>query len=324
MLLARYTVPYHKRNMQLTRSLENYHPARPLALAIGNFDGLHRGHQAVVGRMLALAKAQQLCPAILTFEPHPRRFFAPSTPSFRLQTLHDKLAQLRGMGVEQVFALRFDARMAALKAEDFLQEMLYRQMQVRAVVTGENFVFGQGRSGDMAMLQRWGAAQGVHAEPVAPVMVEGQVCSSTAVRETLAGGDMARARALLARPYSMSGPVRHGDKRGRTLGFATANIVPSASMKLPRFGVYAVTVQHGGQRLRGVANLGVRPSVVHAGRAQLEVHLFDFTGDVYGQKLRVELHAHLRDEKRFDSLPALTHQIAQDAQQARAVLEEIA
>jgi len=308
--------------MQLIRSLDTYHAQRPLSLAIGNFDGLHRGHRAVVERMLAVAAREDLAPAVLTFEPHPRRFFAPTSPSFRLQTLHDKLSQLRAMGVQQVFALRFNRAMASLTAPQFLQGLLHEQMQVRAVITGEDFVFGQGRGGDVSMLRQWGRETGVITEQVAAVEMDGVVCSSTSVREALALGDMGRAQALLGRRYSLSGPVRHGDKRGRELGFPTANILPPAPMKLPRHGVYAVRVHRAGQSWGGVANLGVRPTVAQGARPQLEVHLFDFSGDLYGQRLRVDFVAHVRDEKRFDSLPALTHQIALDCARAQHQLQD--
>lgn len=307
--------------MQLIRSLDDYRADAPLALAIGNFDGLHCGHQAVIAQMQAVAEQQGLLPAILTFEPHPRRFFAPSLPGFRLQTLHDKLGMLRAMGVQRVFALRFNAAMAGRTAEQFLR-MLRQQMGVQAVITGENFVFGKDRAGDMALLRAWGREHGMQAQAMAPVTVAGEACSSTRVRDALAAGNMGLTAALLGRAYSLGGRVRHGDKRGRELGYPTANILPSPVMKLPRYGVYAVTATCGARRWQGVANLGVRPSVVHAGRPQLEVHLFEMTGDLYGQRLRVDFHAHLRDEKRFDSLPALTHQIALDAQQARQRLKE--
>lgn len=307
--------------MQLIRHLSDYMPQRPVALAIGNFDGLHLGHRAVLNRVLEKARAFELAPAVLTFEPHPRRYFAPDAPAFRLQTLHDKLAMLRELGVEYVFALRFDAAMAGRDAEAFLA-LLRERMQARAIITGANFVFGRARGGDTTFLNQWGAAHGVITEQLAPVTVGGAVCSSTALREALGQGDMTRATALLGRPYSMTGRVRRGDQRGRTLGYATANVIPPAVMKLPRYGIYAVRVATALGTHVGVASLGIRPMFALK-RPQLEVHLFDFAGDLYGQKLRVDYLQHLRDEKRFDSLAALTHQMGEDAAQARRIVERL-
>lgn len=308
--------------MQLIRHLKRTTAMPPVALAIGNFDGLHVGHQAVLARMLEVAKTDGLVPAVLTFEPHPRRFFAPTAPLFRLETVRDKLARLRESGVARVFAPHFNAEFAALAAEDFLQRVLLEQLGARAIITGENFGFGRARSGTIATLRTWGAAHSVRTEQVAPVTVGNEVCSSTAIRHALGEGDMARARALLGRHYQINGRVVHGQARGRGLGFPTANIVPAPQLKLPRYGVYAVRVRLGNHWRDGVANLGVRPTVVNTTRPQFEVHLFDYTGDLYGQRLEVALIAHLRDEKRFDSLAALTHQIAQDAIAARQCLQE--
>jgi riboflavin kinase/FMN adenylyltransferase len=306
--------------MQLIRDLNDYTPTMPLALAIGNFDGLHLGHRAVLARMMEAAQAQGLGRALLTFEPHPRRFFAPDAPPFRLQTLHDKLADLQALGVEYVFALRFNAAFAGRTAEDFLT-LLEARMRVRAVVTGENFVFGRGRGGDAALLEQWGAAHGITIHAVPPVAVGGQVCSSTTVRAALERGEMTAAAALLGHPYAMTGRVRHGDKRGRELGYPTANILPPVGMKLPRFGIYAMRVRVDGQAHGAVASLGIRPMFALA-RPQLEVHLLDYAGDLYGKKLRVEYGRHLRDEKRFDSLAALTQQMGEDAAMARQWLQE--
>lgn len=323
MVWARYTVLGPKRNMQLIRNLQNYPNDRPVALAIGNFDGLHRGHHAVLAYMLAVAKEGGLSPAVLTFEPHPRQFFAPKAPAFRLQTLRDKLAGLRDAGVEKIFALKFNAAFAGQSADAFLNDILRDQMRAGAVITGQNFSYGKGRTGDIAQLRAWGIKYGVRTEQLSPVIAEGDVCSSTAVRAALEVGDMKHAAALLARSYSLSGRVLHGEKKGRELGYPTANIQPAAHLKLPRYGVYVVTVQVEGMRHKGVASLGVRPTLNPTERPLLETHLFDFNGDLYGKRLTVQLHQHLRDEKHFDSLDALTHQMGEDAKQARAILENM-
>lgn len=310
--------------MQLIRQIHDQKSPRPTAVAIGNFDGLHRGHQAVMGAMRALAAQHKLAPAVLTFEPHPRQFFAPDAPAFRLEPRRSKFHRLGDAGVELLFAAKFNAALASMPAEQFLDQVLGQQLQARAVITGENFAFGKGRAGDGAMLKAWGEAQGVAVSLVPPVTVDGMACSSTAIRQALAAGDVVLAARLLGRPYSMTGVVVRGAQRGRTIGCPTANLVPASFLTLPRFGVYAVRVAHRGKMYDGVANLGVKPTVDAVAKPGLEVHLFDFSGDLYGQRLDVSLLARLRDEQRFDSFAALTTQIAQDADAARQILKEIA
>ncbi len=310
--------------MQLIRSLTDYNADAPVALAIGNFDGLHQGHQAVLARMHALAKEQGLMPAVLTFEPHPRQFFAPNAPAFRLQTRRDKLAGLAGHGVAKIFALKFDAAFAGQSADDFLEKVLRGKMNAQAVITGENFSYGKGRSGDIAQLRAWGEKHGIRTEQLKPVIAEGDVCSSTAVRSALEVGDMKHVAALLGRPYSMAGRVLHGKKEGRGLGFPTANLALAHGLKAPRYGVYAVTVQVDGITHTGVASLGVRPTLNPTTEPLLETYLFDFDGDLYGKRLRVFLHRHLRDEKHFDSIDALKHQMNEDAHEARQIVEAMA
>ena len=310
--------------MKLIRRLDRYSPDVSVALAIGNFDGLHRGHQAVLARMKSIAAEAGLVPAVLTFEPHPRQYFAPKAPPFRLQTLRDKLAGLQQAGVERTFALKFDADFASQSAETFLNETLHERMKVRAVITGENFSYGKGRSGDIAQLRTWGSQNAVRTEQLRPVIVEGDVCSSTAVRAALEAGDVGHAAALLGSPYKLSGRVIHGQKKGREFGYPTANIQPARMLKVPLYGIYAVTADvEGLGRYAGVASLGVRPTINPLPRPLLEVHLFDFNGDLYGKRMDVKLHRHLRDEKHFDTLSALTHQMGEDAHAARAFLETL-
>ncbi len=314
--------------MQLIRRPERHLSPSPLAVAIGNFDGLHMGHRAVITEMKSLAARAGLTPTVLTFEPHPRSFFAPHTPPFKLEPLHMKLRRLRAAGVERVVIPRFNADFAALSPEQFLNDVLASQLKAKIVVTGENFAFGAKRAGTSDMLRTWGIAQGVTVETVKPVvMTDGTICSSTAVRQALMAGDMARAQQLLGRPYAIIGPVVHGDKRGAGLGFPTANMNLPPQVKLPAYGVYAVKVQvrhsaaYSNKTFDAVANFGLRPTVGHASAPRLEVHLFDFTGNLYGLRLDLCFIARLREEKRFDSLSQLTAQIAIDCIEAKKVLE---
>lgn len=305
--------------MQLIRTLPT-HADAATAVAIGNFDGLHIGHQAVLARMMLAAADAQIVPSVLTFEPHPRAFFAPHAPHFRLKRLADKLRLLRRAGVARVYMPRFNAAFAAHSAEDFLQEILARRMGAKVVVTGEDFAFGKNRGGDAAMLRAWGAAHGVTVITVPGVMVEGVACSSSAIRHAIGHGDMAVATALLGRAYNLSGRVVHGDGRGAELGFATANVALAPGLKLPAHGVYAVRAVLRGSVHDAVANLGVRPTVAHGAAASLEVHLFDMAGAMYGERMEVQFVQKIRAEQKFDSLAALTAQIAQDCDKAKQIL----
>jgi riboflavin kinase/FMN adenylyltransferase len=305
--------------MQLIRQLPAIHD-RPTAVAIGNFDGLHLGHQAVLAEMVLAANAHHLVPSVLTFEPHPRRFFAPHAPYFRLKRLSTKLRRLRTAGVERVYMPHFNAAFAALTAEAFLQDVLATKLGARVVVTGEDFAFGKNRSGNVAMLRAWGPAHGMEVINVAAVMVDGVACSSSAVRQAIAGGDMAQAAMLLGRPYAIAGGVVHGDGRGAQLGFATANVALAPGLKLPAYGVYAVRALLHDKPHDGVANFGVRPTVAHGAAASLEVHLFDTPGMIYGERMEVQFIRKLRDERKFDSLAALTGQISEDCAAAKIAL----
>ena len=302
--------------MQLIRYPERF-SGLPAAVAIGNFDGLHLGHQAV----LDATKGQGLAPAVLTFEPHPRHLFAPDAPAFRLEPLTVKLRRLRDAEMQYVFMPRFDSAFAALSAQQFLDEVLGNQLKARAVVTGENFAFGKGRGGDVAMLRAWGGKHGVVVHTIAPLLIDGEVCSSSTVRRALEAGDMACAKKLLGRAYSLGGRVRHGDKLGRELGMPTVNIALTPGLKLPRLGIYAVWVQAGELRVMGAASLGLRPTVSRQKVPTLEVHLLDFSGELYGQKLRVDFVRYLRAEEKFDSLGALKEAMQRDCVLARNVLE---
>lgn len=289
----------------------------PVVLAIGNFDGVHLGHAALLGQLVRAAEQLQLAPTILTFEPHPREFFAPASAPARLTTLREKLELLGGLGVEQTMVCPFNAAFAALTADQFIEQVLVHGLQVRHLIIGDDFRFGHGRQGDFALLQAAGRRYGFGVEAMQSVVVDGERVSSSGVRRALAAGNMDRAARLLGRCYGMDGQVSHGDKIGRQLGFATANIRIRHN-PLPMTGIFAVEVDGLGDRpLPGVANLGIRPTVGGT-RPLLEVHLFDFDRDIYGAHIAVRFLRKLRDEERFPNLDALKAQIAADAAAARA------
>jgi riboflavin kinase/FMN adenylyltransferase len=295
--------------------------ARGAVAAIGNFDGVHLGHRAVIDAARRVAAAEGAKSAVLTFEPHPRRVFRPHDPPFRLTPFRVKALLLGELGVELMLVPKFDRAFAAISAEDFVAGVLARDLGLKHAVCGADFVFGKGRGGDVALLRRLAAANGLGVTVVEPVGGGGAVYSSTAVRERLQAGDPAGAARILGRPFEIVGRVRHGDKLGRSLGFPTAN-VDHRSYLPPRTGVYAVRAaldRAGAPWLAGVANFGNRPTVEGLSLL-LEAHLFDFQGDLYGQRLRVRLIEYLRPERKFDGLDALKAQIAEDARQARRVL----
>jgi riboflavin kinase/FMN adenylyltransferase len=290
--------------------------AQASALAIGNFDGVHRGHKAVLDTMLHAAHTQNLQPSVLTFYPHPRQIFAPHLPAFLLQTPAQKFAQLRAAGVAQCFVLRFDAATIALSAEAFIAQVIHAQCLAAFVATGENFRFGHKRQGTTDLL----AAQPKLAAVAVPhVLHAGEVCSSSAIRAALSSGNVAHATALLGRPHAMIGRVVHGDGRGATIGFPTANIALPKGILRPAHGVYAVTLQCDGAVHHGVANFGTRPTF-DGEEPRLEVHLLDYQGDMYGKRVEVALMAYLRGEQKFADGEALKTQIQRDCVSARDAL----
>ena len=294
--------------------------AGPVALTIGNFDGVHRGHQAMLARLVEAADDLRLSPALLTFFPHPREFFARGSAPPRLTTLRQKLNLLRQFGVATTFIARFDTRLASLSPRAFIAEVLVERLQARWVLVGQDFRFGQGRAGDLALLRA--QARTFSVEAMRTVAVEGERVSSSAIRDALRRSDLERARELLGRPYAISGRVGHGDKLGRSLGFPTANIALAANP--PLSGIFAVRI-HGldgpagpdGKARRGVASLGVRPTVKQDAKPLLEVFVFDFDESIYGRRVSVEFLHKLRDEEKYDDLTALTAQISADVAQAR-------
>jgi len=297
--------------------------ARNAVVALGNFDGVHRGHQAVIGAAQVRARELGTTSAVLTFEPHPREFFKPDQPSFRLTPLRIKVRQLEAIGVDNLFVLPFGPRLAQMSAEAFVIEVLIEGLEAQHVVVGYDFVFGRERRGNAALLADLGRMHGLGVTSVAAAASDsGEVFSSTKVREHLKGGRPMGATALLGRPWEIEGRVEHGDRRGRQLGFPTANIALGDYLE-PMLGVYAVKAGIDmGAATRwydGVANLGRRPTVGGT-QVQLEVHLFDMSADLYGRHLRVAFIDFLRPEKKFAGLPELKAQIAEDSGRAREIL----
>ena len=290
------------------------------ALTIGNFDGVHMGHQNMLARLRAEADARDLPTALLTFEPHPREFFARANPPARLSTLRDKVLFLRQFGqVDYLFVYRFNHRFSRMSAQDFVHGVLVEQLQARYLLIGDDFQFGADRKGDFPLL-----ASCAHfvTEAMPSVLVQGERASSTRVRECLAGGDLAAAQRLLGRPYQLSGRVMHGKKLGRTIGFPTANIhLPHRKPALQ--GVFVVEVDTPDGRKGGVASLGLNPTVSTTPDYKLEVHLFDYAGDLYGRRLSVRFLKKLRDEERYDNLTDLVAQIERDAASAKTYLTSL-
>ena len=282
------------------------------ALTIGNFDGVHRGHRALIDRVVARARENDFTSCVLTFEPHPREFFAGEAAPARITRLRDKLELLAQAGVERVHVARFDARFAALAPERFVEDVLVDGLGVRTLTIGRDFRYGARRAGDFATLEAAGKRHGFSLEAMDDVEFEGRRVSSSAVRAALEAGDLRAAERLLGHPYSISGRVAHGAKLGRGLGFPTANIV--LRRPPPISGIFAVEVDRYG---RGVASVGRRPTVNPVAIPLLEVHLFDRDEDLYGEHLRVRFLKKLRDEEKYDGLPALQAAIARDARQAR-------
>ena len=283
------------------------------ALTIGNFDGVHRGHRALVERVIAAARQTDLQSTILTFEPHPREFFAPDAAPPRLTRLRDKLELLAGIGIDRVHVARFDRGFAALAPGRFVEDVLVRGLGVRRLIVGRDFRFGAKRAGDFAMLGEAAARHRFALEAMPDVLFEGERVSSSGVRAALRSGDLRRAERLLGHPYTISGRVAHGEKLGRQLGFPTANI--RLGRAAPLAGIFAVEVEGMGP---AVASVGRRPTVNPLERPLLEVHLFDCDRELYGRRVRVRFLEKLRDEEKYDGLEALKEAIARDARQARA------
>lgn len=293
---------------------------RGAVIALGNFDGFHLGHQRVVAEAVDWARAEGRPAIVATFDPHPVRHFAPHVPPFRLTSLDQREELFAAAGADAMLVFGFDDDLAATPATSFVRDLLAGRIGAAGVVTGEDFTFGKGRDGNVDVLRNVGATCGIAARAVGPVGASGQVVSSSRIRDALKAGECQVAAQLLTRPFTVRGTVIHGDKRGRELGYPTANMDMGSYLR-PRFGVYAVTgrVLATGQQLIGAANLGVRPQFDPA-KELLEPFFFDFAGDLYGQQIEVALHHFLRPEARFDDLDALKRQMEQDCGAARNLL----
>jgi len=307
-----------KRAMQLVRGLHNLRPEhRGCVATIGNFDGVHRGHQAILARLRERGQALGLPTCVVIFEPQPREYFAPDTAPPRLARLRDKIELLAEEGVDQVLCLAFNQHLSTLSASEFVDAIMVNGLQVRHLEVGDDFRFGCDRAGDFAFLTDAGRRHGFTVEAAQTVMQAGLRVSSTQVRKALTEGNFALAEDLLGRPYRICGRVLHGQKLARQLGTPTAN-VQLKRRRVPLSGVYLTSAEIDGQRWPGIANIGVRPSVAGDGRPHLEIHLLDYTGDLYDQRLAVQFHHKLREEQRFASLEALKSAIDADIAAARA------
>ena len=292
---------------------------RGAVIALGNFDGFHLGHQAVVSRAVARGHHERRPVIVATFDPHPVRHFRPDVPPFRLTTLDQRERLFAHAGADAMLVFRFDAALAATSAEDFVVDLLARRLGAAGVVTGDDFGFGKGRTGNPALLRELGAAHGIAAETVAAVLGDGERVSSGRVREALAAADPGTATRLLTRPFAIEGEVIRGDGRGRDLGYPTANL-EIGSYQRPAYGIYAVRVRLDEENeFPGVASLGVRPTF-EPPQELLEAYLFDFDGDLYGRSIEVALHHYIRPEAKFDSADALAAQMRDDEAEARRLL----
>ncbi|WP_286235257.1 bifunctional riboflavin kinase/FAD synthetase [Thalassotalea sediminis] len=310
--------------MRLIRGIHNIELANQedeqgSVLTIGNFDGVHLGHQRVIKALVNKAQELNAVPVVMVFEPQPQELFTPESAPARLTRLRDKYTLLKKLGVKRLLCVTFNARFASLSAEAFVSDLLVAQLNINHLIIGDDFKFGKGRTGDFKMLCRAGEKFGFGVSDTASYKLENCRISSTAIRDALQRDALDEAQAMLGRPYSIIGRVFHGDKRGRTLGFPTANVHLKRRVS-PVAGVYAVSVRIDGKVLAGVANIGSRPSV-NGIRQQLEVHIFDFDQEIYGQSIEVVLMKSLRKEQRFSSLEQLKSQIEIDSKRARSFFE---
>ncbi|MCK0129845.1 bifunctional riboflavin kinase/FAD synthetase [Erythrobacter sp. F6033] len=293
---------------------------RGAVIALGNFDGFHSGHQAVAGEAIKWAQDEGRPSIIATFDPHPVRHFKPDVPPFRLTTLEQRQELYLAAGATAMLVFHFDKELATTSAEDFITEILIKRFGAFGVVTGGDFTFGQGAKGNVDLLRTFGGELGLDSRVVEAVEGQGDIVSSSRVREALREGDPQLATELLTRPFAIRGIVEHGDKNGRKLGYPTANIAIDTYLR-PKYGVYAVTgkILSTGEELKGAANIGIRPQF-EPPKELLEPYFFDFSGDLYGQEIEVAFHHFLRGEAKFDSLDALMEQMERDCLEAKRLL----
>lgn len=293
---------------------------RGAVIALGNFDGFHKGHQAVAGEAISWAHAEGRPSIIATFDPHPVRFFKPDVPPFRLTTLEQRQELYLAAGATAMLVFHFDSELAGTSAEDFITEILIDRFGAHGVVTGGDFTFGQGAKGNVELLRSFGGANGLQSRVVDVVEDDSETVSSSRIREALRDGDPQLAAKLLTRPFAIRGIMEHGDKRGRELGYPTANLVIDNYLR-PKYGIYAVTgrILSTGELLKGAASVGIRPQF-EPPKELLEPYFFDFSGDLYGQEIEVAFHHFLRGEAKFDSLDDLTAQMEKDCAEAKRLL----
>ncbi|WP_076420191.1 bifunctional riboflavin kinase/FAD synthetase [Colwellia sp. UCD-KL20] len=308
--------------MQLIRGIHNIQPEHHgCVLTIGNFDGVHLGHKQVIQALIKQAKELNCMAAVMVFEPQPQELFSPETAPARLCRLRDKYTLLKSLGVERLICVNFNVKFATQSAENFIKELLVNKLGVKSLIVGDDFRFGKNREGNYEMLRKAGKTFCFNVSDTASYKILDQRISSTEIRQALEKDDLEQAEVMLGRPYSIIGRVFHGDKRGRLLGFPTANVKLKRRVS-PVNGVYAVKVKVHDSLYFGVANIGYRPTVSGM-RQQLEVNIFDFNSDLYGQTIEVVLLKKLRKEMKFDSLSDLTNQIAIDSEQARQYVAEL-
>lgn len=298
-------------------------PLRGAVVALGNFDGFHKGHQAVAGEAIRWAQAEGRPSIIATFDPHPVRFFKPDVPPFRLTTLEQRQELYIAAGASAMLVFHFDAALASTPAEDFIRDILIEGFGAHGVVTGGDFTFGKGATGNVDLLRELGGELGLQSRVVGVVEDGEEVVSSSRIRQALRDGDPQLAAKLLTRPFAIRGIVEHGDKRGREIGYPTANL-SLENYQRPKYGIYAVTgkILATGEVLNGAANIGVRPQF-DPPKELLEPHFFDFSGDLYGQEIEVSFHDFLRPEAKFDSLEALIEQMDKDCAEAKRLLSAL-
>ncbi len=306
--------------MEIIRGLHNLQTRhRGNVVTIGNFDGLHLGHQAIIRQLKERAKKHQLPATLITFHPNPQDFFSGKNATSTLTRFHDKIHLLQHYGVDRVVFIPFNKTLAELSANDFIEKILVQRLRTKHLVIGDDFRFGKNRLGDFHLLQKHGQKNGFQVEKTTTFLIENQRVSSTTVRQTLAEANLPKASMLLGRTFHVSGKICHGDKRGRTIGFPTANIRLRQQIA-PTNGVYAVKITGLKKIQFGVANLGVRPTV-DGHHYLLEIHLFDFKQDIYGQRIHIYFEHFIRPEQKFDGLTALVAQIKQDSDTAKNLLK---
>ena len=309
--------------MRLFHGTENAEIRRPTVLTLGVFDGLHLGHQLIMKTVVERARATNAVPTVITFEPHPRAVLHPESAPPLLQTLDQKIEAMGVLGIEQTIVIHFDKAFSQIRAEDFLRDVVVDRLQAKEVYLGRGFFFGHNREGNIDLLRRVSGELGFVADEVPEVRLRGKRIGSTRIRELLSEGRVNLARRMLGRPYGVEGPVARGDARGVALGFPTANVQPHNRV-IPRRGVYVTATLIEGQWRRSVTNIGVRPTFGDANEPSVETHVMNWSGDLYGDVLRVRFLYRLRDEKKFGSLDELKAQIARDVERAQRFFESAA